>query len=320
MKARPRALVTGGCGFLGSAVVRDLLRRGLSVTVLDDLSSGTRDNLPRHPDLRLVVGTIGSRSDVRRALNESRLVVHLAAEAYVPDSFDRPDDYQRVNVEGSRVLLNECSAAGVDRVVIASTAEVYGDAHDGPIAEDVPTKPVSPYAESKLAMEWLALEIHAAGAVSVAVLRLFNTFGPRATHPYVIPEIIRQCVHESHVTLGNVDSMRDFCPVADTAEGIVRALTVDEVGGEVINLGSGERRRVRDIVRDVQEIVGRVSPLIVDPEKIRQKDIPVLEADPHKALKALGWAPTTPFGEALQQAVDWYRSSGGHWHYEQATL
>lgn len=285
------------------------------MTVLDDLSTGRAENIPLGTDVSLLHGSIESRELVRQGLRGNPYVVHLAARAFVPDSFLRPSEFRRVNVHGSQVLLEECAHTSVKRVVVASSAEVYGNL-DRPVAvEGAPTRPISPYAETKLAMEKVALDVHGAGETSISVLRLFNAYGPRATQPYVIPEVIRQSVRGPIVKLGNPRSKRDFCAVADTAAGIERALICDGAGGEVINLGTGIATSVSEVVEIVETLVEHGVKVELDRSRLRPSDIGVLRADGRKAYDTLGWEPVISLEDGLRQTVDDYRSAGG-WPYE----
>jgi nucleoside-diphosphate-sugar epimerase len=314
-RGNPSVLVTGGCGFIGSAVVRRLQDQGWVVAVLDDLSTGFAENLPSRTIANLQKGSIVSRRDVRQALRGNDYVVHLAARAFVPDSFSRPEEFEQVNVYGSRVLLEECALAGVKRVVVASSAEVYGNSRTEVIGETAHTAPVSPYGETKLAMEKVALEIDGTRNTSISLLRLFNAYGQRATNPYVIPEIIRQGVKGTVVTLGDPKPMRDFCAVGDTARGIEAALLQTVAGGEVVNLGTGRAVSVSHLVKVVARKLGHEIEIEIDPSRLRPTDIRVLRADGRKALRDLDWAPTIPLEEGLRRTVDQYRLAGG-WPYD----
>ncbi len=268
--------------------------------------------------MSFIQGSIESRRHVRQALSGNPYVVHLAARTFVPDSFSRPSEFERVNVHGSRVLLEESALARAKRVVVASSAEVYGNQDTRLIEEDDPTQPVSPYAETKLAMERLALEFHATGNTSVSVLRLFNAYGPRATHPYVVPEVIRQSTRGSVIRLGDPRSKRDFCAVADTANGIERALLSSQAGGQVFNLGTGIAASVSEVVEIVGGLVGHEIEIELDRKRLRPADIRVLRSNSRKALRELAWEPAISLEDGLRQTLDQYRAAR-RWPYEPDT-
>lgn len=316
MKNSARVLVTGGCGFVGSSVVRQLLRNGRTVTVLDDLSSGWTANLPlRGPELKFCRGSINVRRDVRQALNGACWVIHLAARAFVPDSFQRPQEVERVNVTGSRILLEECEQAGIQRLVLASSAEIYGNQVKLPLTEEIKPAPVSPYGESKLRMELEARRAHREGRLEVTIVRLFNTYGPRATNPYVIPELIRQYVHGPVIKLGEMRSKRDFCAVADTALGIEAALTSTKAGGETINLGSGRAFSVAELAQTLACLGGINREVVLDPRRLRRREIRELVADTSKAKELLDWEPKTTLTEGMSELLRLYYQER-LWPYE----
>lgn len=303
---------------MGSSVTRQLIRSGWSVAILDDLSSGFEANLPHNSQyLAFQHGSINIRRDVRNALRGIHWVIHLAARAFVPDSFSRPYEVDHVNVEGSRVLLEECERARIKRLVVASSAEVYGVCEPGvAVEEDTKVDPVSPYGESKLAMEQLVHKAQASGRMETVILRLFNSYGPRATNPYVIPEIVRQYVHVPVVKLGDVLAKRDFCAVDDTAMGIELALRAATAAGETINLGTGLATSVRDVARTIERVSGIEREIVLDPRRIRKRDIPELVADCEKAKTLLGWTASTAFEDGLRKTLTRYREAGSRWPYE----
>ena len=290
------------------------------MTVLDDLSSGHRGNLPDdHSNLRLVRGDVRERRDVVRGSERCTHVVHLAAKAFVPDSVTEPEIVRDVNALGTRTVLDvaACSTARV-RVVVASSAEVYGDKAGQPLDERTRPSPITAYAEAKLEGERHASAAGASGRVETVVLRLFNSYGPRACQPYVIPEIIRQATRGDTVALGNVAARRDFTFVEDTVLGIATALFEPDAAGETINLGSGTSHRVVDVVKLVGKRIGKPLTVRSDREKFRDYDIPDLVADPGKAREILGWGSQIDIEDGLSRTLDWY-SRAGTWPYERAT-
>lgn len=310
-----RILVTGGCGFIGSAVARELISRLADVTVVDDLSAGALANLPASRQLRFVEADVTSRRALRPIVAGHDAVIHLSALPYVPDSWRRERAYWRQNTVATETVLEAASGEGVARVVLASTAEVYGGAAPAPVAEDYPMDPMSPYARSKAAAEEIARTFQARG-LSVVILRLFNAFGPREGWPFVVPELIRQFSKEDEVRIGSEDSRRDFTFVTDTARAIVAAVSASDLDAATINVGSGSSFSVGEIAALVAAELGADKPMTVDPDRVRTHDPANFVADPSVAEQVLGWAPTVSFEDGLRKTIRWYRESGRQWLYE----
>lgn len=310
-----RVLVTGGCGFIGSAVVRDLLARGFTVTAFDDLSAGTLENLPRSSRIAFVNGDVTSEGALRTAIDGHDAVVHLSALPYIPDSWSHEAAYWKQNALATEAVLRMAFEDRAPRVVVASTAEVYGISTPVPVAEDHAVEPVSPYGRSKAAAEEAARSYQDRG-LPVVILRLFNAYGPREGWPFVIPEIVRQCLKEDRVHVGNVDSRRDFTSVDDTAAAVTRAVASESVDGATINIGSGSSYAVGEITGLVRAMTGCEAPVVVDPARLRSHDPSDFVADNATAKRLLGWVPTIGLENGLRQTIEWYRAAGGEWLYE----
>lgn len=308
MSAGPlrRALVTGGAGFIGAHVVRDLLARGTRVTVLDDLSTGRRENVPA--DARLVVGDVRDPAATRDALAGADAVVHLAAKVSVRGSFDQFYADVDTNVLGTANLLRCLDGGAVRRFVLASSMAVYAEsAPDVTVAEDHPTRPLSPYGAGKLAAEMLCGHILAQMGVAFTALRYFNTFGPgQRFTPYVgvitifVTRLLRG---EAPVVFGDGSQRRDFVHVDDIAAGTVAAL--DGPPG-TYNLGTGTGTTVRELA---DLLVARVRPgAAVASAPAQEGELRWSVADISAASAALGYRPRRSLRADIGSVIEHIRS------------
>ena len=262
-----RFLITGGAGFLGSALANRLANAGHNVGVLDDLSAGD----PARLDSK-VSFTRGDVSDVPRLwtlLQGVDCVYHLAARVLVPESILYPREYNAVNVGGTVAVMEAMRDAGVKRVVLTSSGAVYGEQQVQPVSEDLPPNPGSPYAVSKLAAEHYVRTIGALWGIETVILRVFNAYGPRQplppSHAPVIPQLLKQALGGgSLVVFGDGRQSRDFVYVDDVVEGLAAAATAKNVDRQVINLGAGtavgavpEEHLLAEIQRAVNRVVSR---------------------------------------------------------------
>ncbi len=264
-----RVLVTGGAGFVGSHLVEELVRRGRAVTVLDDLSGGTPANLAaamRSGDVRLVTGSVEDREAVRGALRGADRVFHLAAGVGVLRLVSAPVSVIAVNVNGTRVVLEEASAVGAP-VLVTSSSEVYGTAgavpfrEDGPLCLDPGTAPRLGYAASKIAAEHLALACARETGLTVLVCRLFNTVGPRQSsrHGMVLPSFIEAALAGLPLTVhGDGMQTRAFAAVEEVVRALADAAAAHRSGALVVNVGSASEVAILDLARRVvQRAAGR---------------------------------------------------------------
>ena len=314
-----RVLVTGGLGFIGSALARELLRKGSSVIIYDNFLYGTKSNISEiENSLEIVNGDILSWK-IYEAMIQHKVdyVFHLAAEPYIPKSYDNPEKFFDVNVKGTMNVLAASKVAGVKRVVYFSSSEVYGTAKYTPMDENHPTLPLSTYAVSKLASDRLCFVFNHEHGVPVLVVRPFNCYGPRETQPYVIPEIISQLSRGRVVELGNVKAKRDFTYVEDTARGAIALMESDIPDGEVVNLGSGKTYSIEEIALLVGRVMNRNDMVIrTSSSRMRPLDVDLLQCDCSKAKKYTGWEPAVDIREGLERTVKWYVDNGGRWSWE----
>ena len=306
-----RYLVTGGAGFIGSHMVDRLLAEGHQVRVLDDLSSGKLQNLDGAGDrVEVLQGDIRDRALMRRACAGIERVIHAAAWRSVPKSMADPWGYTDVNVLGTVNLLEEAAKAKVARVVCVSSSSVYGEATQMPLREDQPTRPISPYAASKLADElYCGLFARGFGLEAVAV-RYFNVFGPRQSlendYAVVIPKFIACLLRkESPPVYGDGKQSRDFTYVDNVAEATILASRVPGVSGEVFNIALGEEHTVLDLLKELNAIMGlSIAPTLLPP---RPGDVRRTFADPSKAKRLLGWTGGVKFSDGLRRTVEWFK-------------
>jgi len=297
-----RVLVTGGAGFIGSAVVRELLRRRHRVTVLDDLSTGSRANLAGL-DCVLVVGDVRDPVRVRQAMAGCGAVVHLAARVSVPESVADPAPFVEVNVGGTFAVLEAARALGVARVVYAGSSSAYGE--QSPAHEGLPTRPQSPYAAAKLAGESLCLG-HSARGVAAVVLRFFNVYGPRqrATGGYaaVVPAFLAALrVGRAPSIYGDGEQTRDLVYVEAVARAVVAAIRARGAEGAVVNVGSGRATSVNAILRAACRAVGTRCAAVYAPE--RPGDVRYSVAQIGLVRRVLGWRPVVGLREGLRRTV-----------------
>ena len=289
-------LITGGAGFIGSHLAEYLLAAGCSVRVLDNLSTGKRENLPAHPQLEFVQGDIRDRpvvSDVARGMDA---IVHLAAVASVQASVDDPTGTHETNFDGTLYLLEAARKENIRRFLYASSAAVYGDNTRLPLVEDEILNPLSPYAADKLAGEYYLRFYHAKFGIETTAFRFFNIFGPRQdpSSPYsgVISIFIERVSRGEPVTLfGDGRQTRDFVYVGDLAGLLVQTLSRPETVGQTINVGRGQQCSLIELLEALEKLTGK--PVARRFEAARLGDIVHSRADISRLVRLYGKAPAT---------------------------
>jgi len=302
-----RALVTGGAGFIGSNLAQALVAGGDEVVVLDDISTGLRENVPA--GARFVEGSITDPDAVRRASEGVDVVFHQAARGSVPRSIADPVATEQVNSTGTLNVLLAARDAGARRVVCASSSSVYGGAASMPTVESSPLVPKSPYAVTKLTCEHHARVFDELFEIETVALRYFNVFGPRqrpdSQYAAVIPLFMDAVLTGRSPTIhGDGQQTRDFTFVDDVVAANLAAATC-EASGIAVNIAGGEPRSILDVLHAIEDAAGReVSPTHVDP---RPGDVRASWADVTLAADALGWRPTVSFADGIARTVEWFR-------------
>lgn len=302
-------VVTGGCGFIGSHLCEELLSRGTRVRVLDDLSSGHRENL-RHlePRVDVIIGDVRDAPTVVRALNGAHGVFHEAALVSVFDSVQRPADCHDINATGTLNVLQAARSAGVKRVVLASTAAAYGNDPALPKREDMRPQPESPYAVAKVAAEHYQRIFSALYGIETVTLRYFNVFGPRQDprSPYsgVISRFTDDLKAGRPPTIfGDGLQSRDFVFVKDVVQANMLAMFgVTQAAGEIYNVASGRTATLLDLLAALGRVAGRtIRPLHKEP---RAGDIRHSSADISRARRVLGYEPKFDLETGLKELLN----------------
>ena len=311
MKKKPLCLVTGGAGFIGSNLVDGLLSRGYRVRVLDNLSTGKRENLvAAWPKIDFLKGDLRSDRDIRKAVSGVSYVFHLGAISNVPQSVDQPLVTHEVNVTGTFRLLQTSREAGVKRFIFTSSSSVYGETKKFPSAEEDLPRPESPYAASKIMGEYYCRNFSALYGLETVVLRYFNVFGPRqnprSRYACVIP-IFLKCFLDGVSPEVHWDGKqsRDFVYVDDVVAANLLAMKKNGISGETFNIGSHSEERVMDCLTGIQKILGVKKTKIRYTPK-RAGDIRRTFADISKARRMLGFRPAISFKKGLQNTVAWF--------------
>jgi len=303
------ALVTGGAGFIGSAVVRLLLDRGMAVRVLDNFSTGYRHNLDGLA-VEVFEGDVRDAGLVRAAVANTSVVLHLAASVGNVKSIEQPQEDSEVNVLGTVNVLDEARRVGVERVVYSSSAATFGEPQSMPVSEDHPQNPDSPYGVSKLAGEKHALCFGRLYGITVVCLRYFNVYGVRQrfdAYGNVIPIFANRLLSGRPLTIyGDGKQTRDFVNVDDVAVANWLAATEAE-GSGAYNVGSGRATAINDLARAMQEESG-VSAATVERVAPRRGEVRHCTADISKISSDLGFVPTVPLRTGLKDYLEWFKN------------
>lgn len=297
-------LITGGAGFLGSALSNRLAREGHEVRVIDDLSAGDADRLAAA--VLFTRGDVNDRPKMWTLLKDVECVYHLAARVSVPESLLYPREYNAVNVGGTVSVMEAMRDAGVRRVVLASSGAVYGSQAAQPLHEGLRPNPDSPYAVSKLSAEYYVRTIGALWGIETVALRIFNAFGPGqplpASHPPVVPRFIHQAVSGGSLVIhASGEQTRDYVYISDVVAALTTAATAKGINRQVINVGCGRQVTAIELAKAVGEVVG------IDTEPIvgggESGGVARMCADLVRAAEMLDYAPKISLVAGLQQVL-----------------
>ena len=317
-----KVLVTGADGFIGSHLTEMLVRHGAEVTALACYSSfdmlGWLDDLPADvlDSLRTVRGDVRDAGFVGRLVQGQDVVFHLAALIAIPYSYVAPQSYVETNVLGTLNVLEAVRGSTVRRMVQTSTSEVYGSAITMPITEGHPLQGQSPYSASKIGADMMAEAYARSFEVPVAILRPFNTFGPRQSERAVIPTVLRQLLDPAcpAVRVGDVSTTRDFTFVTDTAAAFLAIGTAPGIeAGTAYNAGTGTAISVGDLIALASGVTGCSKPVEHDEGRMRPagSEVRALLADSSRLTGATGWRPGTTLSDGLAHAATWWRGRLG---------
>lgn len=303
-------LVTGGAGFIGSNIVEELLKRGFSVRVLDNFSTGKRENLrPFEKDVELIEGDIRSYHTVNQAVKGIDIILHQAALPSVPRSINDPLTTNDVSVTGTLNLLEAARDHKIKRIVYASSSSVYGDNPELPKHEDMMPNPLSPYAVSKLASEKYCQVFGKLYNIETVVLRYFNVFGPRqdpnSQYSAVIPKFIKILMNDKQPTVhGDGTQSRDFTYVSNIVEGNILAATNDVETGLVLNCACHGQVTLNQLVQQLSELLNKSIKPIYGERK--PGDIKHSFANINLITEKLNYKPLVDFKEGLKRTVEFY--------------
>lgn len=314
-----RVLVTGADGFIGSHLTEMLVREGASVTALALYNSfdqhGWLDDLPDEArnKIAIVRGDVRDANFVRGLVRDQEIVFHLAALIAIPFSYVATRAYIDANIVGTLNMLEAVRESGVRRFVQTSTSEVYGTALTMPINENHPLQGQSPYSASKIGSDMMAEAFARSFELPIAILRPFNTFGPRQSERAVIPTIIRQMIDPTckTIAIGDISTVRDFTYVEDTARAFLAIASASGImHGLPYNAGSGIAVTIEDVISAVRDITGCRKPLQREAERQRPdlSEVRALLADSTKFRRQTGWKPRFGLMDGLEQTVAWWRA------------
>ena len=308
-----RYVVTGGAGFIGSHTVDELVRRGESVVVLDDLSAGKEENLAEvRNKISFIKGSINDLEAVRRAMHEADYVLHLAARTSVPRSIKDPLETNRVNIEGTLNVLLAARDAKVKRVVLAASSSAYGETPVLPKVETMQPQPISPYGVTKYVGELYAQMFGRVYGLQNVSLRYFNVFGPRQDpgSPYsgVLSKFCTAFLEQTEpVVFGDGEQTRDFTYIENVVQANLSACEAPAASRRAINVGTGDRISLNQTLQLLREISGNSLEARYDPA--REGDIRDSQADLTLSRELLNYEPTVNFAEGLRRTFAWYQES-----------
>ena len=314
-----RVLVTGGAGFIGSHLVDQLLDSGHEITILDDLSTGRRENVAHregNPRFRAVYDTVLAADTVDELIHDADMVMHLAAAVGVKYIIENPLHSMRVNVRGTENVLESADRHGT-RVMLFSTSEIYGKSPDVPFREDAdrllgpPTIHRWSYSTAKAVDEILGLAYHEKHDLPVIIVRLFNTCGPRQRGRYgmVVPSFVEQALRSGKITVyGDGTQTRCFGHVADVVDGVVALMGCEEANGEIFNIGSNEEVSIIQLARRVRDLTGSSSDIVLVPYAEAYEpgfeDMARRVPDLNKVHEFVGYEPKRTLDDILHAVID----------------
>ncbi len=307
------SLITGGAGFIGSNMIRFLLDKGEMVRVLDNFETGKHENLEEiKNDIEIIEGDIRDEAVVAKAVAGAEIVYHLAALGSVPRSIDDPKTTHEVNVDGTFNVLEACRAAGVRRLVFASSSAIYGQSPVLPQHEELPIAPISPYGATKAIAEIYFRAYYETFKFETICLRYYNVFGPRqdpnsqyaAAIPLFVSALMRD---ESPGIFDDGEQSRGFTYIDNVMNANWLAANAKETHGEALNISTKDAVTVNTVVSTIAELLGKdIAPKYLPP---RFGDIKHSLADVSRAKEVIGYEPTVTFDEGIRKAIDWYKDN-----------
>lgn len=317
-----KILVTGADGFIGSHLTELLLDKGFDVRALAQYNSfnnwGWLEGMERQ-GLEVVTGDVRDPDFCRTITKGCDTVFHLAALIAIPYSYVAPDSYVDTNIKGTLNMLQAARDAGVDRLLVTSTSEVYGTAQYVPIDELHPRQPQSPYSATKIGADAIAKSFYNAFDLPVTIVRPFNTYGPRQSARAIIPTIITQIANGAEeIKVGDLTPTRDFNYVKDTAAGFLALAQAPGLEGEEVNIATGREVTMQETLETIARVMGREVKWVTDPERLRpgKSEVRRLLGSNEKIGRLTGWRPRYSLEEGLRETVAWFTDKENLKHYK----